>query len=159
MFQRRKRNLDLSGAKEPIRKDHSTHGINWGRDKWQEKGNQTESADDRDLDHGWEEADEETGMEPECENLRQHPPKGQSELAFSERQTVKIAPFRQSAPSYPGLLRKPDFYEQHKKLTVYIEKELLETIETLKKGRYIPSYSWLVAEAISCYLRDRKSDQ
>ncbi|EJL46592.1 hypothetical protein PMI08_01087 [Brevibacillus sp. CF112] len=159
MFQRRKRNLDLSGAKEPIKNGQSTHGINWGRDQWQEKGSGTESADDRDLDSGWEEADEVTSMEPEHEKFRRHPPKGQSELACSDRQNARIAPFRQPDPSYPTLQRRPDFYEQHKKLTIYVEKELLETIETLKKGRYIPSYSWLVAEAIRCYLRVQKIDE
>jgi len=156
MFQRRKRNLDLSRAKEPIRNGQSTHGINWGKDQWQEEGNTTESADDRDLDYGWEEADEETGMEPDHQNLSRYTSKGQSELAFSERQNAKIASFRQPEPSYPGLQRKPNFDEQHKKLTVYIEKDLLETIEALKKGRYIPSYSWLVTEAIRFFLSAKR---
>ena len=155
MFQRRKRNLDLSGANEPIRNGQLTHGINWRRDQRQESGQQTDSTAERDLDYGWEEADEETDSQPERENLRQHPPKGQPELAFSDRENDKIARFQQPAPSYPGLQRKPVFNEQHKKLTVYVEKELLETIERLKKGRYIPSYSWLVAEAIRCYLREQ----
>ncbi|WNC13036.1 CopG family transcriptional regulator [Brevibacillus brevis] len=117
-----------------------------------------ESTHDMELEYGWEEVGEETGMEPR-ENFRQHPPIGQPGLAFSDRQNAKIASFRQPDPSYPGLQRRPDFYEQHKKLTVYVEKDLLETIETLKKRRYIPSYSWLVAEAIRCYLQGKKSDQ
>ncbi|WP_314303940.1 CopG family transcriptional regulator [Brevibacillus parabrevis] len=159
MFQRRKRNLDLSGAKGPIRSGQSTHGINWGRDQWQEKGSGTESADDRDLNSGWEEADDESGMEPEHEKFRRHQPKSHAELAYSERQTEEIAPFCHPEPSYPVLQKRPTFYGQNKKLTIYVEKNLLETIETLKKGRYIPSYSWLVAEAIRCYLRVQKIDE
>lgn len=99
MFQRRKRNLDLSRAKEPIRNGQSTHGINWGKDQWQEEGNTTESADDRDLDYGWEEADEETGMEPDHQNLSRYTSKGQSELAFSNAKMRKS--LLSGSPSLP----------------------------------------------------------
>lgn len=154
VFERRKRNWDLSGTRESFKKEHSTHGINWGRDQWNENNISIEPIDDRELESGWEEVAEESGMEPESKNFRQHPPIGQPGLAFSDRQNAKIASFRQPDPFYPGLQKRPDFYEQHKKLTVYVEKELLETIETLKKGRYIPSYSWLVTEAIRHYLQE-----
>ncbi|CAJ1001064.1 CopG family transcriptional regulator [Brevibacillus aydinogluensis] len=156
MFQRRKRNLNLSGTKEPIRNDPSTHGINWGRNQRQEMNIANESTYDTEMESSWEEVDEETGMGSERENFREHPPKGQSELAFSERQNAKIDPFLRPDPFYPGLQKRPDFYEQHKKLTVYVEKELLKTIETLKKGRYVPSYSWLVTEAIKQFLGDKR---
>ncbi|MGF9796877.1 CopG family transcriptional regulator [Brevibacillus agri] len=155
MFERRKRNLNLLGTREHTRQGETTHGINWSRDQRQEKSIANESTHDMELEYGWEEVGEETVMEPR-ENFRQHPPIGQPGLAFSDRQNAKIASFRQPDPSYPGLQRRPDFYEQHKKLTVYVEKDLLETIETLKKGRYISSYSWLVTEAIKQYLSIKK---
>ncbi|MGO0063492.1 CopG family transcriptional regulator [Brevibacillus fluminis] len=156
MFQRRKRNLDLSGAKEQIRNGQSTHGINWDRTQSREKGKTIESTDNRGVGCVWEEADEETVIEPECENLRQHPPKAQSVLAFSERQNVKNADFGQPTPSYPGLQKRPDFYEHHKKMTIYVDRELMKMMENLKKERYIPSYSWLVAEAVRFYLQEQE---
>jgi hypothetical protein len=158
MFPRRKRNWDLSGRKERFRQEQSTHGINWDTDKRHRRVelNAVEYADGWELESGWEEV-EEASFEPEDENVRQHPPIGQSELAFPERQNAKIADLRQPDHPYPGLQRRPDFYEQHKKLTVYVEKDLLETIETLKKGRYIPSYSWLVTEAIRFYLQEKNN--
>ncbi|QQE74173.1 ribbon-helix-helix protein, CopG family [Brevibacillus composti] len=153
MFPRRKRNWDLSGVKERFRQEQSTHGINWGTDQRRVEHNSVECSDGWELETGWEEA-EEANFEPADENVRQHSTISQSKLAFSERQNAKIADLCQHDHPYPSLERRPDFYEQHKKLTIYVEKDLLKTIERLKKGRYIPSYSWLVSEAIRFYLQD-----
>lgn len=152
MFQRRRRNWDLLGRKERFIQEQSTHGINWGTDRRRVEHNAVECSDGWELESGWEEA-EEASFESADENVRQHLPIGQSELAFSERQSAKIADFCQPDHPYPCLQRRPDFYEQHKKLTIYMPKDLVETIERLKKERYIPSYSWVVAEAIRFYLQ------
>lgn len=157
MFPRCKRNLDLSGVKERFRQEQSTHGINWGTDQGQEENNAVEYDDSTELESGWEE-EEEASLEPADENHRQYPSKGQSELAFSERQNLKIVDLRQSDTPYHSLQRRPDFFEQHKKLTVYVEKEILEIVERLKKGRYIPSYSWLINQAIKAYLNGTKKE-
>jgi hypothetical protein len=150
MFPRRKRNFDLSGVKERFRQTESTHGINWDTELKQVEASVAAHVDSWKLESGWEEED--ADFEPVDENLNQRSPKGQPELAYSERQNAKISHLRQPETPYPGLQMRPDFNEQHKKLTVYIEKELLVTIERLKKGRYIPSYSWLINQAIKHYL-------
>lgn len=152
MFERRRRNWDLSGTKKPVREEHSTHGISWGRENWQAKDHLSEPANERELEHGWEEADEEIALEPDRENFSQHPPKGQLPLAFSEQHTVKNETFHKTSPFYPRLQKKPDFHEQNKKLTIYMDKELVKTMERLKKERYISSYSWFISEAVKYYL-------
>lgn len=153
MVPRRKRNWDLSGVKERYRQEQSTHGINWDTDKRQRRveHNTVECADGWELESGWEEV-EEASFESTDENFRQHPSKAQPEQAFSERQNAKIADLRKHDSLHSGLQRRPDFYERYKKLTIYVEKDLLETIERLKKGRYITSYSWLVNVAVREYL-------
>ncbi|MED1876729.1 CopG family transcriptional regulator [Brevibacillus borstelensis] len=155
MFPRRKRNWDLSGANNRIKQDGATHGIDWGVDRTFSASSDEDHTECGELESGWEEENEQS-FSPVQENFIPHRRKGQSELAYSERQREKNGDFRQHDTSFSGLQKRPDFYEQHKKLTIYMEKELLETIERLKKGRYIPSYSWLVSEAVKQYLAVQK---
>ncbi|WP_411502716.1 CopG family transcriptional regulator [Brevibacillus centrosporus] len=151
MFERRRRNLDLTGTKGQSRREESSHGINWEAEKQKRGEGESPYGEDVGIESGWEETED----EPSEENLKQHPPIGRSRLAFSERPNVKKAISGQSEPSYPGLQKKPDFYEQHKKLTIYLDRELTQTMESLKKERYISSYSWLVSEAILFYLQEK----
>jgi hypothetical protein len=150
MFERRRRNWDLSGTKNRIQQQGTTYGINWGNDQTELASEGKTESDE--LEYGWEDEDEQCFRQSD-EGGRQRLP-GQPELVSSGRQDVRSAEFRITRSPFGRLQRQHDYYEQNKKLTIYIDKELLETIERLKKGRYIPSYSWLVSEAIRFYLQD-----
>ncbi|MCM3081909.1 CopG family transcriptional regulator [Brevibacillus invocatus] len=155
MFQRRKRNLDLTGTNGQSKREGSSHGISWETVQQRTIISESPYNEDVEIESGWEEGDEDS-FSPAEKYQERHPPVGKPRLAFSERPNVKNVGSSQSEPSYPGLQKRPDFYEQHKKLTIYVEKELVETMERLKKERYIPSYSWLVSEAVKQYLAARK---
>lgn len=45
-----------------------------------------------------------------------------------------------------------DFQNEHGKLTIYLENNLLEVVKGLKKKRLIQSYSKLISEALTMYL-------
>ncbi|GED34935.1 ribbon-helix-helix domain-containing protein [Brevibacillus centrosporus] len=152
MFQRRKRNLDLTGTKGQSRREGASHGISWEKVQQRTDVSESSNSEDEGIEAGWEE-EEEDSFAPAEEFQRRHTPVSQSRLAFSERQNVSSG---QSEPMYLGLQKRPGFYEQHKKVTIYLDRELMETMEALKKERYIPSYSWLVAEAVKHYLATRK---
>lgn len=152
---RRRRNMDLSKIKGDFKRPRdNTFGINWGTEQNQEEANAVEHVNDWEMESEWEEV-KEASAEPGDENLRQPPSNGQPELSFSERQNAKIADLRRPDTPYPGLQKRPDFDEQHKKLTIYVKKDLMERMEWLKKERYIQSYSWLVEEAIRFFLREK----
>ncbi|WP_148040819.1 hypothetical protein [Brevibacillus nitrificans] len=55
-----------------------------------------------------------------------------------------------------GFTKRPDFEANNQKLTIYVEKALMEEIGKLKKERYIKSYSSLVNEAVKQYLTTKR---
>ncbi|EST55654.1 hypothetical protein T458_06150 [Brevibacillus panacihumi W25] len=151
MFERRKRNWNLTGTQNSNQQEGATHGINWGNEHHVNNDWVPDKSEGTEMEDGWEEEDADLFVPAEESRSRRNP-KGQSRQGFSERETSKITGIAHASPSYPGLQKRPDFHEQHKKLTVYVDRELMDTMEKLKKERYIPSYSWLVAEAIHHYL-------
>ncbi|MGG3887336.1 ribbon-helix-helix domain-containing protein [Brevibacillus panacihumi] len=144
MFPRRKRNLDIPGVPECIHPKESVYGIDWDVRKKRSQENGTKGLD--------------TESRRFSEEMDNHESDDHSEgYQDWKRQTNLSKRSIDQVDAYSSSLKKrPDFYEQHKKVTIYVEKELMGTIRQLKKERYIPSYSWLVAEAIKQYLDDRK---
>lgn len=151
MFERRKRNWNYTGTQITNQREGGTHGITWENehhvmDQWD-----TDYNEGVEIESGWEEEGAECFV-PAVKIRDRHIPKGQSEQGFSDRESAKNARIGNPSPLYPGLQKRPDFQEQHKKLTIYVDRELIETMEKLKKERYIQSYSWLINMAIKDYL-------
>ncbi|MCC0566948.1 ribbon-helix-helix domain-containing protein [Brevibacillus borstelensis] len=148
MFERRTGNLPQTVAQTRNGRDSITYGISWSS----VPGHADENGDDAGIEFDWE---EDVEVETADEISSPDPATGQYGQGCSDRPFSKNGDFRLPDHPYPGLRKRPEFDEQHKKLTIYVDKELMKTMEKLKKGRYIPSYSWLVAEAIKSYLTDK----
>lgn len=148
MFERPTGNLPLTEAQKRNERDSITHGISWSS----VTGHAVVNGDDSEIEFSWE---EDVEVETADEISSRHPATGQHGQASSDRPHSNNGDFLLSDHPYPGLRQRPEFNEQHKKLTIYVDKELMKTMEKLKRGRYIPTYSWLVAEAIKHYLIDK----
>ncbi|MCM3081929.1 ribbon-helix-helix domain-containing protein [Brevibacillus invocatus] len=151
MFERRKRNWNITGTQTSNQQEGATHGINWGNEHHVNNDWVPDKSEGAEMEDGWEEEDADLFV-PAVESRSRRNPKGQSRQGFSEHETSKITEIAHTSPFYPSLKKRPDFQEQHKKLTIYVTRDLMETMEKLKKDRYIQSYSWLVSEAIHLYL-------
>ena len=151
MFERPTGNLPLTEAQKRNERDSITHGISWSS----VPGHVDENGDDAGIEFGWEEDGE---VETADEISSRHPATGQHGQASSDRPFSKIGDFRLPDHPYPGLRKRPEFDKQHKKLTIYVDRELMGTLHKLKKQRYIRSYSWLITEAIQFYLREKRED-
>ncbi|MED1873054.1 ribbon-helix-helix domain-containing protein [Brevibacillus borstelensis] len=151
MFERHTGNLPLTEAQKRNERDSITHGISWSS----VTGHADVNGDDSEIEFGWEEDGE---VETADEISSRHPATGQHGQASSDRPFSKIGDFRLPDHPYPGLRKRPEFDEQHKKLTIYVDRELMGTLHKLKKQRYIRSYSWLITEAIQFYLREKRED-
>lgn len=151
MFERRKRNWNFTGTQTSNQQEGATHGINWGNEHHVNNDWVPDKSEGTEMEDGWEEEDADLFV-PAVESRSRRNPKGQSRQGFSERELPKIAEIAHTSPSNPELQKRPDFQEQHKKLTIYVNRDLMDTMEKLKKDRYIQSYSWLVAEAVRYYL-------
>ncbi|WP_289137765.1 CopG family transcriptional regulator [uncultured Brevibacillus sp.] len=140
MFQRRKRNLDLSGLNEHFQKENrSTYGIDWGT-------------------HRNLSPDDQIGKNLPSEEIIEDDsfpiwvPRDQPELTRLENDQPKFTDTRKAKKYSPPLTKRPSFSDQQQKVTIYLDKELVRQMEHLKKERYIPSYSWLISESIQHYL-------
>ncbi|WP_088186820.1 CopG family transcriptional regulator [Desulfosporosinus sp. FKA] len=55
-----------------------------------------------------------------------------------------------------GPLERPrSLSKEGQKITVYLNKDLVEAINSLKKAKFVPSISWLVTEALIYYLTEK----
>ncbi len=133
MFERR--NLDLFGLNEHFLKENrSAYGIDWGTHKSLSPDNQiAENLPSEEI--------------TEYDSFTTWMPEDQPGLTYTRQ------PEKYRSP----LTKRPTFVEQHQKVTIYLDKKLVQQIAQLKKDRYITSYSWLVSEAINLYLKVNES--
>ncbi|RNB90209.1 hypothetical protein EDM59_01830 [Brevibacillus nitrificans] len=135
MFRRKKRNLNLTDKNNG---NHADHGIDWDKGKQSQHGGEDQFP----LYWGESEIDEEEEMEDEHNQTFES--SGQSEKR------------EMSFEMLSGFTKRPDFEANNQKLTIYVEKALMEEIGKLKKERYIKSYSSLVNEAVKQYLTTKR---
>ncbi len=141
---RRKRNLNLGDFNRPAASNEKTTGINWStRDKNQEQ--------------------EELEMEEiECEEDEVTPenaevPTGsrQQEQAISNDQITKNFQLNGRDLQIGPLQKTTNFHEDYQKLTIYVEKDLQKIMKGLKEAKYIPSFSWVVNQALKHYFTQK----
>lgn len=149
MFPRRKRNLNIPGVAECIQPKESVYGIDWEARKKRSQEPESKVLDGE-SSRFTEEMDNHESDDHQEGYQEWKRPTNSNVSSSLERSIDQVDDYSS------GLKKRPDFYEQHKKVTIYVEKELMETISRLKKERYIPSYSWLVTEAIQFYLQEKK---
>lgn len=127
---RRRRNVTLPGIEEKQDSERTNnHGINWD--------------------------DPETVNKVEFDSIEScdNAPQLNQEHGLEEKDQEKTIPFRVGNFVVSlGQLGAPKNSEQTQKLTVYLDTDLVDVMKNLKKARLIPSYSWLVAEAVKQYL-------
>jgi hypothetical protein len=149
---RRKRNIDFSAFREKAGREQDL-GIDWHKELQRNEYEEQISA-------GIEEDEiecEETGIPTHSTNPKEETkPSSQHEQAVPAEDSATVCKINGGELQIGLLQKQACFAENHQKLTIYMEKDLLQRVKGLKEARYIQSYSWLVNEAVKHYLLEKR---
>lgn len=149
---RRRRNMDLSKIKGDFKRPrNNTFGIDWDQGRTSVEDEEPMFFDTDSQIEG-KEAKAEIPLEVPGVIEAKDFARQLSTAPLQENHTMKIEIAGQCLHVSPFYQKENHF---DTKITVYLPKNLTVLLKELKKAKEIPSYSWLVAEAITYYLRSK----